>query len=160
MHRKDDAAHITFAVSNVFFMTIDQLKRSGIFVGSPRVYPKRSITIILTYVTHDETLLAVACATFGVYGDGAIAVTNKRFIYAKHKLFGKPIFLEYDVNVIDSVEYADNTLQLDINDEALSFQHIAPEASATFIMHLPVTHVASDFDNMLARIDRKKLLGP
>jgi hypothetical protein len=141
-------------------MTVDQLKHSGIFVGSPRAYPKRSITIILTYVMHDETLLAVAAATFGVYGDGAIAVTNKRFMYARHKFFAKPIFLEYDVNVIDSVEYSDNTLQIDINDEVLVFQHIAPQAGALFIMQLPVTHVASDFDKMLARIDRRKLLGP
>ena len=140
-------------------MTADQLKNSGIFVGSSLTYPKRSITVMLAYVTRDEELLAVAYATFGVYGDGAIAVTNKRFIYAKHKLFGKSIFLECDVNLIDSVEYSGHTLRIDTHDEALIFEHIAPEAGDPFIMHLPITRTAmSGFDIMLASIDKRKLL--
>jgi hypothetical protein len=142
-------------------MTADQLKNSGIFVGSSLPYPKRSITVILTYVASDEELLAVAYATFGVYGDGAIAVTNKRFIYAKHKLFGKSIFLECDVNLIDSVEYSNNVLRIDMNDGELFFEHIAPEAGDPFMMRLPITHTAmSGFDIMLASIDKRKLLGP
>lgn len=141
-------------------MTVDQLKSSGIFVGSSLTYPKRSITVILTHVTSGEALLAVACATLGVYGDGVIAVTNKRFIYAKHKLFGKSIFLECDVDLIDSVEYFDNTLRIDINDEELIFEHIAPEAGNPFVMHLPITHTGMyGFDIMLTSIDKRKLLG-
>jgi hypothetical protein len=141
-------------------MTVDQLKNSGIFIGSSLTFPKRSVTVILTYVPSNERLLAVACATFGAYGNGAIAITNKRFIYAKHKLLGRSIFLECDVNMIDSVEYSNNVLRIDIHDQELIFQHIAPEAGAPFIMHLPVTHTAmSGFDIMLASIDKRKLLG-
>lgn len=140
-------------------MTVDQVKNSGIFVGSSLTYPKRSITVILTYVTSDETLLAVAYATLGVYGDGAIAVTNKRFIYAKYKLFGKSIFMECDVNRIGSVEYSDNVLRVDINDEEFIFEQIAPATGDAFVTHLPATRTVSGFDIMLASIDKRKLLG-
>jgi len=109
-------------------MNAKDLKKEGIYVGPSIFYPQKSLKIILENLTEDENIL-VATSCNSDSKAGAVAVTNKRVVFASKVLFTSE-FKDFDIKKITSVNYKSsfgNKLSIQGSSDSLEISAVAKD---------------------------------
>ena len=84
-------------------MNAKDLQKNGVYIGKNMLFPKKTVQKIIDNLANDEKIIKITTCNSGKE-PGAIAVTNKKIIFASKVLFNATT-TEFGIDKITSVSY-------------------------------------------------------